>query len=221
MAEDWQEQVIEMTAESLGVPNPEEAHCNKMCSRAWEAFDDHAYDALEAWVKKHPRSLKKGIGFDDLWEEEGEYLIYMTIAGEGVGIWDGSWHHFFRRPEEISKKLVPYLKGKLSKHYEILEHAIVDSAYETAQEAEDERPPSEEEIYDSVVIRYAYQSRGGHYQIWNEGHMIEQVKAMEEAISEANIWMDKNEYWPNLYFINERGNIDLLDKRGNVVKSWV
>lgn len=218
MTEEWQEQVVRMAAEALGVPNPEDATCNKMCERAWEAFDDAVYEALEKWVKNNRKMLERDVTEDDLWSEEGPYLVYMTIAGEGVGVWDGSWDHFFKRDRDIEKKLVPYLKESLSKNYSVLEHAIVDSAYETAEEAEGDRPPGEEELYDSIVIT---DRRGGGYDVVHAGRTIEQVVEWDDAVSEANIWMDKNRYWPNLYYINERGNVDLLDKDGKIIKSWV
>jgi len=221
MSDEWRHQIVEDAAESSEYPRPDEAECDEECAAVWDRFDEAAYRALQRWVDIHPGELVRGEDVDSLWDDEGPFLIYMTLARHGVGIWDGSWDEHFKDDSVIDKSLMPYLRGELSRKYQDLETAIYNAAYETAGGEEGEGPPSEEEIYESVVIRDMYtSSRGTYYQVWNEGHMIEQVKDWDDAIREANIWMSKNEYWPGLYYINERGNIDLLDKDGNIIQSW-
>ena len=33
--------------------------------------------------------------------------------------------------------------------------------------------------------------------------------------------MDKHRHWPNIYRVNDHGNVSLLDGRGNEVRAWV
>jgi hypothetical protein len=44
---------------------------------------------------------------------------------------------------------------------------------------------------------------------------------MDEAIEEIGIDMDKKQFWPDIYFINDHSNVDLLDSEGNIVQSRV
>ena len=76
-------------------------------------------------------------------------------------------------------------------------------------------------------------TRHGHYDIVLEGKHVETAGSMEEAILSALLFMEKNQYWPNVFYVNERGNTDLLvitpkkrkDKiigaTSSIVASWV
>lgn len=78
--------------------------------------------------------------------------------------------------------------------------------------------PSDEELYESILIK---DDRGSGYNVATEGKSIAQGVGWGRAIQAARKWMKKNEYWPNIYYVNERGNVDLLDHKGNIIRSWV
>lgn len=76
-------------------------------------------------------------------------------------------------------------------------------------------------------------SRGGGYSIALEGRRIESAPSLEDAVGKAYKIMEDGKYWPNVFYVNERGNVDLLvikalKKKGKVVgvtyevaRSWV
>jgi hypothetical protein len=33
--------------------------------------------------------------------------------------------------------------------------------------------------------------------------------------------MEFQRFWPNIYYVNDHGNVDLLDDKGDTVRSWV
>ena len=74
------------------------------------------------------------------------------------------------------------------------------------------------ELETGVVIGDA---RGGKYSLSAESKFIDEFSSMDEALGAANAWMDRHNYWPNLFYVNERGNVDLLDKEGNIIRGWV
>lgn len=78
--------------------------------------------------------------------------------------------------------------------------------------------PDRDELQEAVVIRDA---RGGGYDVIASRNVIIKSTGWDRALKEASIWMKRNRYWPNIYYINERGNVDLLDKNGQVITNWV
>jgi hypothetical protein len=79
--------------------------------------------------------------------------------------------------------------------------------------------PSEEELREDAVVISDQRGRGYTVMVGREA--VARVADWDEAVRAANAWMKRNQYWPNLYYINERGNIDLLDQNGNILASWV
>jgi len=63
-------------------------------------------------------------------------------------------------------------------------------------------------------------SRRG-YSVAIEGKHIDDFTDWDDAFEAVQRWMKKNNYYPDIYYVNERGNMSLLDDRGNEVRSWV
>jgi hypothetical protein len=78
--------------------------------------------------------------------------------------------------------------------------------------------PGVEELQEAIVIADA---KGSRYNLFVEGKAIAREVGWSDAVRVAHTWMNRNNYWPNVYHVNERGNIDLLDNKGNIVHSWV
>lgn len=90
---------------------------------------------------------------------------------------------------------------------------------ETLDQAEGEYEyPSQDELYESVIIQDA---RGGKYNVITEGKIIFRNINWDKAVRDVRKWMDRNKYWPDIYYINERGNVDLLNEKGEIIQSWV
>lgn len=79
--------------------------------------------------------------------------------------------------------------------------------------------PSNEELRESVVI--TDRRRGPGYNVVFGRDAIAHGVDWDDAVRAANTWMGRNKYWPDMYYINERGNVDLLDHKGNIIASWV
>jgi hypothetical protein len=90
---------------------------------------------------------------------------------------------------------------------------------EVEEEGEEQcEVPDDEELRTSATIS---DRRGGGYYAAFDGKQIGTYGSMNEAIGALNRKMQSTEYYPNIYYVNERGNVDLLDQRGVVLASWV
>ena len=43
----------------------------------------------------------------------------------------------------------------------------------------------------------------------------------DACLAALNAEMERQQFWPNLFHINDRGNLSLLDSRGHTIESWV
>lgn len=80
--------------------------------------------------------------------------------------------------------------------------------------------PSDEELREDAVV-ITDRRRGRGYDVIAGRDEISHGVDWEVAIRAARAWMERNQYWPNMYYVNERGNLDLLDHKGNILHSWV
>jgi hypothetical protein len=141
-------QLLQMTAESMEV-DPEGVEITDELEDEVEAYEAALQDALELVAKGFPPS--SDVTAEDLWDAEASYLVLMTLRGEGVGIWDGSWDEFFdeREIEDVERLLKSKLRsfadesggGSLN---EALMNAVDDTAGDAGDEDEDEEPEEDE-----------------------------------------------------------------------------
>lgn len=74
-------------------------------------------------------------------------------------------------------------------------------------DADDERrPPDQDELRSSVTVQD--ETRG--YSAWNEGDQIAVNDDWDALLKAVNAWMKKSNYYPDIYYVNERGNIELV-----------
>jgi len=139
---------VQMSAETYGYPNPRDAESTDEVEAEAERYEAAVEAALLKYVTTTPLT-GEGYGEDpetDAWElldEEGPYLILMTLNGTGVGIWDGRWDHFFADPKREIPKLTQFLKQELSSFADdtgggSLNEAFANAAWETAGKDWDE-----------------------------------------------------------------------------------
>lgn len=139
---DTLEQLIDMASESSGWEAPRRGwEVTQEVKKNARAFERDLQKALHFWVKQNPEALAPDMDDYDLYDEEGPYLVLMTLNGHGVGIWDGSWDHLFVNPKRSIKDLKKYLFRKLGKYAEdtgtgLLNDAIYDAAYEQAEKTD-------------------------------------------------------------------------------------
>lgn len=82
-------------------------------------------------------------------------------------------------------------------------------------------PPSEDDLRTNIVVQDAERGRG--YAAWHEGKEIAAEDDWDDLMKAINAWMKKEQFFPSVYFVNERGNIETLDpKTGNIIgQGWV
>lgn len=133
-------QLIDMAAESGAYEEPSGGwKVTKQIEREVTKFERDLQKALDQWTKKRP--LKGMFTTNTLMDANGGYLVFMTLRGEGVGIWDGDWDEYFEDPKKDIKDLEKFLEQKLRKYADdtgggSLNQAIDDAAYEQAYGAE-------------------------------------------------------------------------------------
>jgi hypothetical protein len=146
--------------------------------------------------------------------------------------------------EEVVTDLLPEgtpdFNGDASKYKTVDWQAIADDINEMAgieeegdeeddeddEEPEDEDEPedgeddvfSDEEMAEGYVISDA---RGGGYAVVHEHKHVGQYKDMSKALKSIESASKRDGFYPNIYYVNDHGNIDLLDSEGNVIESRV
>lgn len=63
-------------------------------------------------------------------------------------------------------------------------------------------------------------TRGG-YDVSAEGKFIDNFAEWDEAMNAVTQWMKQHQYFPNVFFVNDHGNVTHIDKDGNEINSIV
>lgn len=134
----------ERAAESAEMTRPQDAEPNEAVFEEARAYDKALKSALEELVEKFPPM--DDATADDLWQAQAPYLVLMTLRGEGVGIWDGDWDHFYEDTDEASE----FLKKKLGKFADdtgagSLEEAFLEAAEESCGDGDDDDDQDDED----------------------------------------------------------------------------
>jgi hypothetical protein len=88
------------------------------------------------------------------------------------------------------------------------------------EESDDDYPrPTEDDLAESYVISDG--RRGGYDVVKPGGKKLDHFGDFDEAVEEIMERSEKEKYFANIYYVNDHGNIDLLDEKGKIVKSWV
>lgn len=74
------------------------------------------------------------------------------------------------------------------------------------------------EMDEGIVIGDA---RGGGYRVAESGKYIGSRPSFDEALKFAAQKMEDGGFFPNIFYVNERGNVDLLSIRPKIVKGKV
>ena len=89
----------------------------------WIKFETALRSALYDWASAHARYRPEGYASAEAWVEamvgeDAAYAVFMTLNGEGVGIWDGRWEHLFdeRNGSVAVDTLGDYLEERLGEY---------------------------------------------------------------------------------------------------------
>ena len=72
---------------------------------------------------------------------------------------------------------------------------------------------------DDYVIQDA--RRGLGHEVYQGRRLFGRFETKLDAVHEINAAMQAAGFYPNVWYVNERGNTDLLDQHGRVIRSWV
>jgi hypothetical protein len=64
-------------------------------------------------------------------------------------------------------------------------------------------------------------SRSGPTVVRFNGQELGRFSDFNEGLAAVNAAMEAAQFWPNIYHVNDHGNVSLLDKSGNSIKDWV
>jgi hypothetical protein len=99
-----------------------------------------------------------------------------------------------------------------------------------AHDDEDDDFDLQSELQEGAAIQDA---RGGGYDVSFSGRYVDHAREFSEALLIVLQKMDKDKYYPNVFYVNDRGNVDLLAvkpkmRKGKIVgasyktlQSWV
>lgn len=120
---------------------------------------------------------------------------------------EAGMHGWTKRDAAELRSLVRFLDGKLKKYARNGSDDDFDDAF------------TEEEMREGYVILDAM--RGSGYVVHHAGKPLFSAKTKKSAIGQINRKMQDSGFYPNVYYVNDHGNIDLLDSRGRVIASRV
>jgi hypothetical protein len=85
-------------------------------------------------------------------------------------------------------------------------------------EDEDREKPDGDELRTNIAI----EDEGSEYSAWHEGKQIAGGE-WDEMIAGINAWMEKEKFFPSVYYVNERGNIETVNpETGEYIgQGWV
>lgn len=80
------------------------------------------------------------------------------------------------------------------------------------------RKPTEDELFESILINT---SRTGTIGAFYSGKRVVVGRDMTTVLRDVREWMEREAFYPDIYVVNERGNIDHVSGTGEILASWV
>ena len=163
-----------------------------------------------------------------MWKTKAKKLA-SVIAGEnglryGRSVFDGSW--YVGTEAELAKVGVvqPQPQGvsadrrrSASRPHAPRRHGNMDDDFENEGEPEDDFD-LKGEMEDALIIG---DTRGRGYSLALSGRHLGTFPSFDAALRFGAQKMADQEFWPNVFYVNERGNTDLLSVKTKVVKGKV
>lgn len=122
---------------------------------------------------------------EDFDREDFGYCLAMEALGQGVSWSDDHEDHGLNVPDI----------GASGEAFMAAEEYV---------EREHGPAPHEEDVF-------IEDARGGGYDISAEGKHLGHVVEWDDAVGMVQDWMNENQYWPNVWHINDHGNVSLVE----------
>lgn len=130
------DQLLDLDTESLDYER-DSAEVTPKLDKEFDRYENYIKSALKDMVKKFPTLDPEEDTAESIWDnDEAAYLIFMTLDGHGVGIWDGSWDHLY--DSGTIRKVEAFLKQKLSRRHQGLRKMMYDAVEDTATKMDEE-----------------------------------------------------------------------------------
>lgn len=140
---------------------------------------------------------------DDLTEEESDLLsdsVAIIFFERSDGIVEADWFDDMK---------------KADKQWDEIE---ADTESDEDDEEEEDDAFSEDEMREGYIIS---DGRNGGYVVAHGGHNLGSYDDTDAALEAIAKHMKSSNFYPNIYYVNDHGNVDLLDSDGNVIESRV
>ena len=82
-------------------------------------------------------------------------------------------------------------------------------------------PPDNYELQHDAAVLSDSGTLGSKIALTFGGKFIDEYRDMDTALKQVKRLMDKEGYFPNIYYVNDHGNVSLLNDKGKELASWV
>lgn len=114
-----------------------EGKANAALRELWIKYETALRSALFDWASSHAQYRPEAYVSAEAWVEamvgeDAAYNVFMTLNGEGVGIWDGRWEHLFCGSDGSTAvdALGDYLEERLGEYADSCGGGSLNSAME-------------------------------------------------------------------------------------------
>lgn len=114
----------------------------KELQHLWARWGASMVEALHIWATQHPDQMRVPVGYILTKEAYADYDVFQTLAGAGVGIYDGRWDDYLINRAAI-KDLEKFLKNVLHKAFGTMSDALTDEAMTQC----DEKKPKQRTLF--------------------------------------------------------------------------
>lgn len=101
----------------------------------------------------------------------------------------------------------------------VLDKHEVESRYE--KEGEEEEEEEEIDFDEGMEDGYIISDKGRGVIVTQANKRVGAYADKDEAIKAINKHMERENFYPNVYYVNDHGNVDLLDENGDIIESRV
>lgn len=161
-----------------------------------------ADEILEEWEMDHNQDY-----FTELEKEHGDDARQMFTETFDGFMW-----------ELTPQAFADAIEGTGAEKFIEIDEPEEEEEEPTDDEEQDDDAFSDEEMQSGFVISDA---RHGGYDVAHEHKHVGHYSDIDEALDAIEAEMKRSNFFPNVYYVNDHGNVDLLDGDGNVIESRV
>jgi hypothetical protein len=194
--------------------------------------DEERLELVEVYSEGTPGAMPSAADDDEAHDEYIEYFTRLLKNGYSIGtVKSGTRPHhaaqiiYLFDIDEEERERFPFLRGRDRVAFTKTKRGKLVEV-EVPHGHERERLPGESASGGPEIADHDYviqDRRRGGFEVFQHGHMVESTKStdFEDILEYVKAHAKRENFYPNLWYVNERGNTDMLDYEGNIVRSWV